>query len=307
MTVADFIEQAQTTSGVCQLFLTCLENALAAFRRKPSLRLHVLPATTVFRPVKSMIHHRDFEFVIQLVGKSCWYYADGCVAVAPGELLLIPAGVAHREDHNTGKPLSCNLNVYVMHDALAFHANMFPRPENWTFLACWAGSGCWQATLHQCLASAVVAHAAGVEASSIAVDGLVGAFLVGLHDCITNSQDVPYTTSHLVERCRKQLINNLSSPSLNVALLARRLGCSADYLSNCFSRQMGRTITQTINAERLTLAQELLRSSDLNISEIAMACGYSDPGYFGRLFKTLNGITPRAYRHSLSDGHLRAS
>jgi AraC-like DNA-binding protein len=303
-TVQDFVGRAQSTAGVRQLFLSYLKNCLSLSPRDGLPPLHVLPTTTAFKPVEGMIHHRDFEFLIQLIGTSCWHHAEGCEKVAPGELLLIPSGVAHREDHNIGKSASCNLNVYVMRDGVAFHANVYPRPEDWTFLACWAGSGGWHSTLYNSLAGAVVAHTVGAKSSKAAMEGLLVAFLTGLQDCIITCQDVPYSSTHLVERCRKQLINNLSSPSLSVAFLAKRLGCSADYLSNCYSRQIGKTITQTINAERLALAQELLRISAMNISEIAVACGYADPGYFGRLFKRLVGITPRAYRHSRSGQHV---
>lgn len=54
-----------------------------------------------------------------------------------------------------------------------------------------------------------------------------------------------------------------------------------------------------INDFRLQKGKPLLSDISMNISEVAYACGYSDPGYFGRLFTKRYGMTPQEYRKSL--------
>jgi AraC-like DNA-binding protein len=45
----------------------------------------------------------------------------------------------------------------------------------------------------------------------------------------------------------------------------------------------------------------LLRETDLSVKEIANRLGYEDQFYFSRLFKLVNGISPRAYRLKIPD------
>lgn len=47
---------------------------------------------------------------------------------------------------------------------------------------------------------------------------------------------------------------------------------------------------------RLNRAKELLKDPLNSISAIALDCGYNDPGYFSRVFKQENNITPQEWR-----------
>ena len=50
---------------------------------------------------------------------------------------------------------------------------------------------------------------------------------------------------------------------------------------------------------RLNQAAELLRASDLSITEIAMQSGYNDPDYFSRQFKQEHQLSPSDFRRSV--------
>jgi len=46
-------------------------------------------------------------------------------------------------------------------------------------------------------------------------------------------------------------------------------------------------------SKRISKATSLIESGDYNtISEVALAVGYSDPLYFSRAFKKINGTSP---------------
>ena len=47
-------------------------------------------------------------------------------------------------------------------------------------------------------------------------------------------------------------------------------------------------------------ARELLLTTRLSVQDIAETVGYTDPYYFSRQFRRVNGVSPRAFR----DGHL---
>ena len=48
-------------------------------------------------------------------------------------------------------------------------------------------------------------------------------------------------------------------------------------------------------------AMNELNSSSLNIKEICLNVGYSDPNYFSRSFKKYTGMTPGEYRAQLTN------
>lgn len=123
-------------------------------------------------------------------------------------------------------------------------------------------------------------------------------FLAKMLDLIDRSPEVVRNESMKIRQCRRMISEHLSNPDMNVRTLAKWIGCSADYLSHIFHLETGMTITQHLNNKRIMFARSLLKESSLNVSEIAHACGYSDPGYMTRQFKRRTGKTPREYRHT---------
>ncbi|HTP07545.1 MAG TPA: substrate-binding domain-containing protein [Anaerolineae bacterium] len=80
--------------------------------------------------------------------------------------------------------------------------------------------------------------------------------------------------------------------------IAGHIGISADYLTDCFRQEMGITPVTYLNRYRLLKARELLENTDLKITEIALAVGFSESAHFTRTFQREVGVSPRAYRRS---------
>ena len=56
-------------------------------------------------------------------------------------------------------------------------------------------------------------------------------------------------------------------------------------------------VAQHIRALRIAHARKLLiKRSDMNISEVAEACGFKDYNYFITVFGRMVGVAPRQYR-----------
>ncbi len=72
-------------------------------------------------------------------------------------------------------------------------------------------------------------------------------------------------------------------------------------LSRYLKHATGKTYTQLLQEKRLSQAQFLLRSTALNIDEIATAVGYENISYFHRLFTRETGMKPKAYRDANKD------
>jgi AraC-like DNA-binding protein len=81
--------------------------------------------------------------------------------------------------------------------------------------------------------------------------------------------------------------------------MARQLGLSERYLTSCFHKEMGITPVEYLNRYRLKQAKTML-GSGANVTETALAVGFSSVSYFTRLFEKEVGVSPGVYRHSHS-------
>ena len=63
-----------------------------------------------------------------------------------------------------------------------------------------------------------------------------------------------------------------------------------------FTQVFGLPPGQLIKQVRLTAARKLLETTDMRITEIAVACGFYDQSHFNRIFTAARGLTPGAYR-----------
>jgi DNA-binding response OmpR family regulator len=81
--------------------------------------------------------------------------------------------------------------------------------------------------------------------------------------------------------------------------MARQLGVSERYLTRCFHKEMSITPVEYLNRYRLKEAKIMLEAG-ANVTETALAVGFSSVSYFTRLFEKEVGVSPSAYRHDLS-------
>ena len=78
--------------------------------------------------------------------------------------------------------------------------------------------------------------------------------------------------------------------------LSSRFFISKFHLSREYKRIYGITIGNDLTAKRLSHAKSLLRFSDSSIENIALRCGFQDSGYFIKVFKKTENMTPLEYR-----------
>ncbi|MDF3011808.1 MAG: AraC family transcriptional regulator [Cellvibrio sp.] len=81
--------------------------------------------------------------------------------------------------------------------------------------------------------------------------------------------------------------------------IANRFGMSVRTLNRRFKNALGQTPSDYLQEVRINIAKDLLKTSNLSISEIADKVGYQDTGYFTALFKKKLATTPSAYRNTV--------
>jgi AraC-like DNA-binding protein len=78
--------------------------------------------------------------------------------------------------------------------------------------------------------------------------------------------------------------------------MAKRCNLSYSYFSRLFTRIMKRSFREYLNYVRVTKAERLLTTADLNITEIALQVGFSTSSYFIQQFKLYKDISPKQYQ-----------
>lgn len=97
-----------------------------------------------------------------------------------------------------------------------------------------------------------------------------------------------------VERAMDILTQRLAEPP-SLEELGRLIGCSPYHLSRTFSKEMGMTIPQYLRQVRMERAAELLKSGRANVTEAALAVGYSSLSHFSQAFCETIGCCPGLY------------
>lgn len=107
--------------------------------------------------------------------------------------------------------------------------------------------------------------------------------------------------SALFNRCVKYVSRNLARP-IAVEEMARTLNISRAYLSTCFKRETGVTLTQYIQQEKVLEAQRLLRHTSHTILEISDYLAFSSQSHFQTVFKKVSGKTPLEFKKTAGVG-----
>lgn len=68
------------------------------------------------------------------------------------------------------------------------------------------------------------------------------------------------------------------------------------YLGRLFKSETGEVFSDYVTKVRIEKSKELLKNSRLNINEISLSVGFSNPNYYCRIFKNLVGKTPSEFR-----------
>ncbi len=73
---------------------------------------------------------------------------------------------------------------------------------------------------------------------------------------------------------------------------------STGYITRIFKRYYGIGVVDYAHLIKILWAKLYLACTELSISDISYSLGYNDPGYFGKVFKKYEGMTPSLYKRS---------
>jgi AraC-like DNA-binding protein len=101
----------------------------------------------------------------------------------------------------------------------------------------------------------------------------------------------------LVRQAMAYIHRHYAQP-ISRANLASHVALSEDYLTACFRKELGVTPIAYLNRYRVHQARQLLNETSKSVTEVALEVGFSDSGYFSRVFRREVGLSPEAYRQA---------
>lgn len=123
-------------------------------------------------------------------------------------------------------------------------------------------------------------------------------------DYYSTSDGIPpseYCTStsmngHLLPKIHALLDIHLDDPGFGIEQLCRAIGMSRAQIYRKFSALNERTLHDYLRYYRLRKAQELLLTTNMNVSEVAYGTGFINLSHFSRIFTEEFGQHPKDYR-----------
>lgn len=85
--------------------------------------------------------------------------------------------------------------------------------------------------------------------------------------------------------------------------MAEKLHANRSYLSRLYKNRRGVNLFDDILRMRIEKAKEYMESTDWKIYEVSEAVGFDDTGYFSRVFKKYEGMSPKEYKNGRKDGY----
>jgi AraC family transcriptional regulator, transcriptional activator of pobA len=226
---------------------------------------------------------------------------QGTWSLAAGDVLLIPAGSAHRHlDAQDAELWGLGLCPICFRaeggaDLLeplervrsgAAAVVTIPEPRRARLLA-----------LYTELQREIDEAPSGTQAAQ---NSLVSLILTEVARAMASRVDAAPSSSVVTEALR--YIERHCTESISLQHVAAAIHRSPAYVTTLVRRSTGRSVQAWIIAGRLAEARRRLRSTDEMIEVIAERVGYADATHFIRLFRRAHGVTPAAWR----TGHHRA-
>ena len=99
----------------------------------------------------------------------------------------------------------------------------------------------------------------------------------------------------LLEKIHQVIEENLDNSDFNIDTIASNIGLSRSAFFKKLKSLTGLAPVDLVKEIRLNKSIELIKNTDLSISEIAFAVGFKDSGYYSKCFRKKYNQTPREY------------
>lgn len=94
---------------------------------------------------------------------------------------------------------------------------------------------------------------------------------------------------------KKYVDDNFSLPTLSLESISQEFSYNKKYISTVFKKSVGIGLSEYLNTIRIQHSCTLIEQGFTSISDISTLSGFSDSGYFSKVFKQKMGVSPASY------------
>lgn len=105
----------------------------------------------------------------------------------------------------------------------------------------------------------------------------------------------------IIQQIKGYIQANLDQ-KLNLNNVAAVFGFSPNYLSQLFAQYAGCSFVEYVTQKKIRAAKEMMREEHVKFYEIAERLGFENAFYFSKVFKKVEGCSPREYVQRLQGG-----
>lgn len=100
------------------------------------------------------------------------------------------------------------------------------------------------------------------------------------------------------KRISSYIQTNYANPALNAEQISRQFGLHPAYISDIFHKGTGIKLLDYIHITRIEHIRQLLKQTDMSLTDIAQKTGYYDRYSMSRVFRRYVGVCPSEYRRN---------
>ena len=227
---------------------------------------------------------RTTMFELELpIGRGGTSYMDGDSAAVTEDLVICakPGQLRH-----TALPFKCYFIHMIVKDE-ALYGRLMKLPNYVTVKE--------RAPLERLFREISDAYGTGIGEDALRLYGrLLELICVLSAHCTDKYASVGRSNKDMIERVIAFIKQDITA-DLSLKRVAEYASFSPIHFHSCFKRSTGKTLREFVEEERLMRATELLIGTDMTLSEIAYASGFSSQAYFSAVFKKRQGMSPRRY------------
>lgn len=268
-------------------------DSLQFWQHPPRVQLCVIMPRTPTRALQFTEHSHSFHELAYLIEGECtWHVGAKRHHLRAGDLLLLPAGTRHYESAPAGARARIG---WIGFDFAA------DGPDVPAALRTPLAAHDYAAELRRLFDVVRAEHQINALGHAERTELALREILILLHRLPPAGATVKKPTAkaarvpQLVQSAALTLAANLAQP-MRIRDLAHYHSLSASHFARLFREHQGVTPQRFLQDARLARAKTLLADGDLNVKEIAAACGYVDAAHFCHAFKAGTRLTPKEFR-----------
>jgi AraC-like DNA-binding protein/mannose-6-phosphate isomerase-like protein (cupin superfamily) len=251
--------------------------------------------------------HPEYELILVIQGKGYRIVGDNIARLSAGDMVLVGPGLPHIWQDEPPPNGRSSVHLFLVQFEERFLGEgllRLPAMEPVRRLLQQSRRGLHVVGRTHTKVTALMNHMADLKGMARVLQFLhILVTLAGSEDCEPIASPNFAADSSLYDQERMdrvfQFLNSQLGQPVRLAEAAQIVHLSEGAFSRFFRLHTGKTFPEFVNELRIGRACSLLMEDNLNITEVAYECGFTNLSNFNRQFLRLKGVSPREFRLQL--------